>query len=50
VFDIARGLRQVLLDEPRRQKMIAAGLEQARRFHWNHTAREVLAVYRDIKS
>ena len=48
VFDIARGLRAVLLDEERRHKMITAGLEQARRFHWNHTAREVLAVYRDI--
>ena len=49
VFDIARALREVLLDQPRRQKMIAAGLEQARRFHWDHTARNVLAVYREIK-
>ncbi len=49
VFDIARVLREVLLDQPRRQRMIAAGLEQARRFHWDHTARNVLAVYREIK-
>ncbi|HML15689.1 MAG TPA: glycosyltransferase family 1 protein [Bryobacteraceae bacterium] len=49
VFDIARGLREVLLDEERRRKMVAAGLAQARRFHWDQTAREVLAVYRDIK-
>jgi glycosyltransferase involved in cell wall biosynthesis len=48
VFDIARGLRDVLLGQESRPKMIAAGLEQARRFHWSHTARDVLAVYRDI--
>jgi glycosyltransferase involved in cell wall biosynthesis len=49
VFDIARGLREVLLDEDRRRELSAAGIEQARRFHWDATAREVLAVYRDIK-
>ncbi len=48
VFDIARGLREVLLDRPRRDRLIAAGLEQARRFHWDATARGVLAVYREI--
>lgn len=49
VFDVARGLREVLLDEERRRRMVAAGLEQARRFHWDNTARDVLAVYHDIK-
>jgi glycosyltransferase involved in cell wall biosynthesis len=49
VFDIARGLREVLCDQERRRKMITAGLAQAQRFHWNHTARQVLDVYRDIK-
>jgi glycosyltransferase involved in cell wall biosynthesis len=48
VFDIARGLREVLLDGNRRKQLIAAGWEQARRFHWDTTAREVLSVYRDI--
>ncbi len=47
VFDIARGLREVLLDEDRRGRMAAAGREQAGRFHWDQTAREVLAVYRE---
>ena len=46
VFDIARGLREVLLDEERRAKLIAAGLEQARRFHWDETAQKVLDIYR----
>jgi glycosyltransferase involved in cell wall biosynthesis len=49
VFDIARGLREVLLNEERRRTLSAAGIQQARRFHWDSTAREVLAVYRDIK-
>jgi len=48
VFDIARGLREVLLDEARRLHMAEAGREQARRFHWDKTASEVLEVYREI--
>jgi glycosyltransferase involved in cell wall biosynthesis len=49
VFDIARGLREVLLNQERRQRLVAAGREQALRFHWDKTAREVMAVYRDIR-
>ncbi|HUQ95209.1 MAG TPA: glycosyltransferase family 1 protein [Bryobacteraceae bacterium] len=45
VFDIARGIREVLLDEVLRQKMVVAGLEQAHRFSWERTAREVLETY-----
>ena len=48
VFDIARGLREVLLDRPRRERLVAAGLDQARHFDWDATARGVLAVYREI--
>jgi glycosyltransferase involved in cell wall biosynthesis len=49
VFDIARGMRDVLLDQNRRNALIAAGLSQARRFHWDHTAQQVLNIYREIK-
>src|SRR3984957_10967265 len=49
VFDIARGIRDVLLDRERSQALSAAGLEQARRFHWDHTAQQVLDIYREIK-
>lgn len=48
VFDIARGIHDILLDDKRRRSLIAAGLAQARRFHWDRTAREVLDIYRDI--
>jgi glycosyltransferase involved in cell wall biosynthesis len=45
VFDIARGLRELLLDHERRSRLSSAGLVQASRFNWDDTAREVLAVY-----
>jgi glycosyltransferase involved in cell wall biosynthesis len=50
VFDIARGIRDVLLDHDRRRVLISAGPAQARRFDWDHTARQVLDIYRDIKA
>jgi glycosyltransferase involved in cell wall biosynthesis len=49
VFDIARGIRDILLNEDHRKTLVSAGLVQARRFHWDRTAREVLGIYRDIK-
>jgi len=48
VFDIARGMREVLLDPTRRQNLIEAGTERARRFRWERTARAVLDVYREF--
>jgi glycosyltransferase involved in cell wall biosynthesis len=50
VFDIARGIRDVLLDQERRSALSAAGRIQARRFHWDDTAQQVLDIYREIKS
>jgi glycosyltransferase involved in cell wall biosynthesis len=47
VFDIARGSR-VLLDEELRARMICRGREQAARFSWNWTARQVLDIYNDV--
>lgn len=48
VFDIARGLRELLLDDSTRQRMIHAGYVQARRFDWNRTAEQVLEVYKEV--
>lgn len=47
VFDIARGIREVLLDESLRSELKIRGLEQSRRFRWEDTAREVLSVYEE---
>jgi glycosyltransferase involved in cell wall biosynthesis len=48
VFDIARGIRDVLLDRELRSTLIQRGFEQLRRFNWDHTAREVLATYQEV--
>jgi glycosyltransferase involved in cell wall biosynthesis len=47
VFDIARGIRDVLLDQELRLDLIRRGREQASRFSWERTAREVLDIYRE---
>jgi glycosyltransferase involved in cell wall biosynthesis len=50
VFDIARGMREVLLDGPRRNLLVERGFEQARRFSWERTAQQVLDAYEEIGS
>ena len=50
VFDIARGIREVLLDDELRANLIARGQVQARSYHWDRTARMVLDVYREVGS
>ena len=47
VFEIARGIKEVLLDEELRTTLIRCGREQARRFSWERTAREVLEIYHE---
>ncbi len=49
VFDIARGIRDVLLNQDRRKSLSIAGLAQSQRFHWDQTARNVLEIYREVK-
>ena len=48
VFDIARGIREVLLDSELRSRLVAKGKEQAARFSWDRTAREVIEVYEEV--
>jgi glycosyltransferase involved in cell wall biosynthesis len=45
VFDIARGVRDVLLNEQLREDLVRRGREQASRFSWERTARQVLEIY-----
>ena len=47
-FDIARGIQDVLVDADLRQRLIAAGKEQALRFNWLDTARNVLELYESV--
>jgi glycosyltransferase involved in cell wall biosynthesis len=45
VFDIARGIREVLLSPLLRSELIARGHRQAARFTWEETARQMNALY-----
>ncbi len=45
VFDIARGITEVLLNEELRLSLIVKGKKQAGTFSWTRTAREVLDLY-----
>ena len=47
VFDIARGIREILLDQDLRAELVARGRRQAARFSWERTARAVHDIYRE---
>ena len=47
VFDIARGIEEVLLDAGLRAELVRRGFEQAARFSWERTARQVLDIYKE---
>ncbi len=48
VFDIARGITEVLLDDALRAELIERGRGQAARFSWARTAEEVLRLYEEL--
>jgi glycosyltransferase involved in cell wall biosynthesis len=50
VFDIARGIREVLLDAELRRRMVERGFQQVGKFSWERTATEVLQAYEEIAS
>jgi len=48
VFDIARGLRELLINDEKRRSLAAAGRVRAGRFSWDETAHQVLSVYAEV--
>jgi glycosyltransferase involved in cell wall biosynthesis len=50
VFDIARGISEVLLNSDLRDELVTKGRRQAARFSWAKTAREVLSIYEDARN
>ena len=48
VFDIARGLRELLINDEKRCSLAAAGRVRAGRFSWDETAHQVLSVYGEV--
>jgi glycosyltransferase involved in cell wall biosynthesis len=50
VFDIARGIREVLLDQDLRARLIRRGFEQLKHFSWEQAVAQVLATYVEVGS
>jgi glycosyltransferase involved in cell wall biosynthesis len=48
VFDIARGITEVLLNDSLREELIFKGRRQAASFSWARTADEVLKLYQEL--
>jgi alpha-1,3-rhamnosyl/mannosyltransferase len=46
--EIARSIRDVLVDSELRARMERLGLQRAGNFHWHATARKTLEVYRQV--
>jgi glycosyltransferase involved in cell wall biosynthesis len=45
VFDIARGMKAILLDELIRQRLVQKGTDQVKKFSWKLAAQKVLDAY-----
>jgi glycosyltransferase involved in cell wall biosynthesis len=48
VFDIARGIRETLVDVELRSRLILRGFQQLGRFSWRDTAAKVLDTYEEV--
>jgi glycosyltransferase involved in cell wall biosynthesis len=48
VFELARGIRQIVTEEGLRTRLIAAGRAQVRKYSWERAAKQVLEVYRAV--
>lgn len=46
--DLCQKLISVLFDAELRRNLIIRGQEQVKKFSWQHTARETLALYREL--
>jgi glycosyltransferase involved in cell wall biosynthesis len=48
VFEISRALLRVLTDQALRERMKAAGIEQAQRFSWDASVGRMLEIYKQV--
>jgi glycosyltransferase involved in cell wall biosynthesis len=48
VFDIARGIMQVLQDEPLRQELVRRGRERVAQYSWARAATQIRAAYASV--
>jgi glycosyltransferase involved in cell wall biosynthesis len=50
VFDIARGMKSILLDNALRKKLIERGIEQVKKFSWKIAAQKVIETYEFVEN
>jgi len=50
VFDLARGIREVLLDPELRRDLVQRGFNQVKKFSWELTGAAVLRAYHEVAS
>jgi glycosyltransferase involved in cell wall biosynthesis len=50
IFEIRNALYRVLVDQPYRERLKAAGIQQAQQFSWDNSVRRILDVYREVAS
>src|SRR6202050_1698379 len=50
VFDLARGIRQILTDGGRREALVRRGYALVQRYSWERSAAQVRAVYQSVSS
>jgi glycosyltransferase involved in cell wall biosynthesis len=48
VFDIARGIKELLLNEKLRAELVEKGHAQAASFSWKYAAEQVVEIYREV--
>jgi glycosyltransferase involved in cell wall biosynthesis len=48
VFEIARGMKELLIDDALRASLIEKGRARTQVFSWEKTASQVLATYREV--
>jgi glycosyltransferase involved in cell wall biosynthesis len=48
VFDIARGIRQILTEDVMRDSLVRRGFELVQRYSWERSAEKVREVYRSV--
>jgi glycosyltransferase involved in cell wall biosynthesis len=48
VFDIARGMKELLLNDKLRAELVAKGLVHAATFSWKTAAEKVTQIYREV--
>jgi glycosyltransferase involved in cell wall biosynthesis len=48
IFEIARGIRQILTEDELRETLVRRGYELVQRYSWERSAEQVREIYRSV--